>query len=393
MQQKKILFVINSLSHGGAEKVLSMLANSFSKKKLFTVEIVMLENIRTYYVSKDIPVTTLSQNTHNSAVKKFLMLPIDAIRLAKYIKKSNPDVVISFIFRADFVNILSSLITKKPTIVSVRVHASSTYHQKSISAAINKFLIRTLYPKANAIINVSKGTQQDLIKNFHIPKTKQCVIYNPYETDKIEKLAKQPLRKKLPPLQKRRTCIIVSRLRPIKNIEMIIEIFATLPKDIHLLIVGDGPHEKTLKAKVNALKLYDRIIFTGPQENPFQYMEQAAIYLSASNAEGFPNALVEAMLCGCAVISTDCPSGPREILAPQTPYDAFLKNGFEETPYGILVAVNDQDAYKNAILELLENHRKRELLSIAAKKRASDFQLENILAQYTKKIEEVIRTS
>ena len=253
-------------------------------------------------------------------------------------------------------------------------------------------MIRTLYPKADAIINVSQGTQQDLTENFHIPSEKQCVIYNPYETEKIESLAEQTP-DTLPPLQRARTFVIVSRLRPIKNIEMIIDIFATLPEDTRLQIVGDGPHEAVLKARVSTLKLQERILFTGPQENPYQFMKQAAIYLSASHAEGFPNALVEAMLCGCAVISTDCPSGPREILAPDTPFDALLKEGLEETPYGILVAVNDHKAYKSAMLRLLEDQVKREALAISGRKRATDFRMDTILGQYAHKIEEVTATT
>ncbi len=392
MPQKKVLFIVNSLSHGGAEKVLSLLANNFHDKALFTVEIVLLENVRTYPVSKDIKITAFSDDVQNNAVKKLLMLPVNAVQLAKYVRQSNPDVVVSFIFRADFVNILSSFLTRKPTIVSARVHTSSTYSQKSLGATINKFLIRTLYPKADAIINVSQGTQQDLTENFHIPSEKQCVIYNPYETEKIESLAEQTP-DTLPPLQRARTFVIVSRLRPIKNIEMIIDIFATLPEDTRLLIVGDGPHEAVLKARVSTLKLQERILFTGPQENPYQFMKQAAIYLSASHAEGFPNALVEAMLCGCAVISTDCPSGPREILAPDTPFDALLKEGLEETPYGILVAVKDYEAYKSAMLRLLENQAKREALAISGRKRATDFRMETILGQYARKIEEVTATT
>ena len=392
MPQKKVLFIVNSLSHGGAEKVLSLLANNFHDKALFTVEIVLLENVRTYPVSKDIKITAFSDDVQNNAVKKLLMLPVNAVQLAKYVRQSNPDVVVSFIFRADFVNILSSFLTRKPTIVSARVHTSSTYSQKSLGATINKFLIRTLYPKADAIINVSQGTQQDLTENFHIPSEKQCVIYNPYETEKIESLAEQTP-DTLPPLQRARTFVIVSRLRPIKNIEMIIDIFATLPEDTHLLIVGDGPHEAVLKARISTLKLQERILFTGPQENPYQFMKQAAIYLSASHAEGFPNALVEAMLCGCAVISTDCPSGPREILAPDTPFDALLKEGLEETPYGILVAVKDYEAYKSAMLRLLENQAKREALAISGRKRATDFRMDTILGQYAHKIEEVTATT
>ncbi len=387
-RKKKVLFIVNSLSLGGAEKVLSLLANTFHHKAIFDVEIVLLEDIRTYHTAEDIKVTALSPAVHTHALQKLLMLPLDALRLARYIRRNSPDIVVSFIFRADFVNLLASRLTGIPVIVSTRVNVSSTYSQKSAGAAINKFLIRKLYPKADAIINVSQGIQKDLTQNFQVPLQKQSVIYNPYDIRKIERLAEKPLHE-VPAFPKERTFIIVSRLRPVKNNEIILEIFATLPEDTRLLIVGDGPHEKHLKALAERLQLDKRVIFTGPKENPFVFMKQAAIYLSASDSEGFPNALVEAMICGCAVISTDCPSGPREILAPQTPFDDLCKEGFEETPYGILVAMQDREAYREAMLLMLEDQQKREALIRAGKKRASAFELDHIVTQYAEKISEV----
>ena len=383
-----MLFIVNSLSHGGAEKVLSLLANTFHHKDIFDVEIVLLEDIRTYRISEDIKVTALSPAVHTDPLRKLLMLPLDALRLARYIRTNRPNVVVSFIFRADFVNLLASRLTGIPVIVSTRVNVSSTYSRKSPGAAINKFLIRKLYPKANAIINVSQGIQKDLTENFQIPPQKQSVIYNPYDIRKIEQLANEPFHE-ISDIPKERTFIIVSRLRPVKNIEMILEIFATLPEDTRLLIVGDGPHEEHLKALADRLHLHKRVIFTGPKENPFVFMKQAAIYLSASNSEGFPNALVEAMICGCAVISTDCPSGPREILAPQTPFDKLREQGFEETSYGILVAMQDREAYREAMLLLLKNSQKREEFVQAGKQRTSMFELDHIITQYADKIREV----
>jgi N-acetylgalactosamine-N,N'-diacetylbacillosaminyl-diphospho-undecaprenol 4-alpha-N-acetylgalactosaminyltransferase len=386
MSKKHIMIVINSLAQGGAERVVSVLMEHYHDNSDFDVELVLLEDDIAYTLPKDAKVTLLSTlGNDDSSMKKTLFIPFLAYKLQKLIVAHKPDLIVSFLYRADFVNILASYGHKIPVIVSERVNASSTYNNASLNARINKFLIKKLYPKASYVINVSEGTKRDLIENFAICAQKQTVIYNPYDIEKIERLASQDVDISLP---KDKTLIAVSRFRPIKNIGMILEAVAMLPKDIRLILVGDGSEEMVLKEQVKVLGLGERVLFVGAQENPYQYMSKAAIYISASRSEGFPNALVEAMICGCAVVSTDCPSGPREILAPDT--ENRLKSAVEYAAFGSLVAVDDTPALKESLERLLCDDAFRALYSQKAKERSADFHVSTILARYSETFSQVI---
>lgn len=380
MIKKSVLIVINSLSQGGAERVVSILLERFYHDSTFDVELVLLEDEIAYKIPKGVKITKLSQlNNHDSSLKKTLSIPFLAYRLYGYIQKREPDLIVSFLFRADFVNVLASYLHQKPVIVSQRVNASSTYNNTTLNAKINKFLIKTLYPKASMVINVSAGTKNDLEENFGIESQKQIVIYNPYNHQKIQQLSKEPIDYVL---EKEKTIVAVSRFRPIKNIEMILEAFAKIKNDAKLVLVGDGTQEEVLKNLVKKLKIEKKVIFTGGEDNPYKYCAKSSIYVSASRSEGFPNALVEAMICACAVISTDCPSGPREILSPSSDVKKRVKEGSEYGEFGILVAIDDIASLANVFDTLLEDDVLRDSYRQKALERANDFALEDIYKQY-----------
>ncbi len=389
MSKKHILIVVNSLSQGGAERVVSILLERYCHDNSYNVELVLLEDEIEYVLPKGVKVTVLSQlNNSDSSIKKTLSIPLLSYKLAQYTKKQNPDLLVSFLYRADFVNILASFISKKPVIVSERVNASSTYNNNSLNAKINKFLIKKLYPKASLIINVSEGTKQDLVENFSIEADKQVVIYNPYDIAKIRKLSQEESEISV---EKQKTIVVVSRFRPIKNIEMILRAFATLKEDAQLLIVGDGSEEKNLLSLCDELSISNRVLFVGAQENPYKYLAQASIYVSSSRSEGFPNAMVEAMICGCCVISTDCPSGPREILAPKSDITQKMKEGVEYAEFGTLVAVDDVGALGVALYELLFDATRRDAYIQNSLLRVNDFQLETIYNKYSATFDAVIK--
>ncbi len=380
MSKKDIIIVINSLSQGGAERVTSILLERYYHDSNYEVELVLLEDEIAYPLPEGVKVTILSSlNNSDSSVKKTLFIPLLAYKLQQFVKARNPDLIVSFLYRADFVNILASWMHKKPVIVSERVNASSTYNNSSLNAKINKFLIKTLYPQAKMVINVSEGTKEDLVDNFHISKEKQCVIYNPYDSEKIQSLSNAPIDIKL---EKEKTIVAVSRFRPIKNIEMMLRAFAKVKEESCLVLVGDGSDEAKLHALAEELEIKDKVIFVGGQDNPYKYLSKASIYLSTSRSEGFPNAMVEAMICGCAIISTDCPSGPREILAPDSDIRKQMQTGVEYAKFGTLLALDDINALSLALSHLLTSRDSREVYSQKAKQRAEDFQLERIYQEY-----------
>lgn len=387
MSKKHIMIVINSLAQGGAERVASVLMEHYHDDSGFDVTLVLLEDDIAYALPEDATVNILSAlNNQDSSMKKTLFIPFLAYKLQKLIKQQKPDLVVSFLYRADFVNVLASYGHHVPVIVSERVNASSTYANPSLNAKINKFLIKTLYPKASYVINVSEGTKMDLVANFAISAQKQTVIYNPYDIEKIKILAAKEVDISF---KKEKTLIAVSRFRPIKNIAMILEAVAMLPKEVRLVLVGDGSEEAILKEQAKRLGLDEKVLFVGAQDNPYKYMSKAAIYISASRSEGFPNALVEAMICGCAVLSTDCPSGPREILAPQT--SQTLSSGVEYAAYGTLVGVDDTIALKEALEKLLEDDALRDSYTQKSQKRAEDFHVSTILEHYSETFMHVMK--
>ncbi len=372
--------MINSLSQGGAERVASILLERAYHDSHYEVELVLLENEIAYPLPKGVSVTVLSTlNNSDSSMKKTLSIPFLAYKLFRFIKAKNPDLIVSFLYRADFVNILASWLHKKPVIVSERVNASSTYNNRSLNAKINKFLIKTLYPHAKMVINVSKGTKEDLVENFDISQEQQSVIYNPYDSEKIISLSHEPIDIKI---DKEKTIVAVSRFRPIKNIEMMLHAFARIEEESRLVLVGDGSEEEKLRKLTEELGIAHRVIFVGGQDNPYKYLSKASIYLSTSRSEGFPNAMVEAMICGSAIISTDCPSGPREILAPDSDIRKQMQTGVEYAKFGTLVALDDVDALSLALSHLLSSRDSREVYSQKSKERAEDFQLERIYQEY-----------
>jgi N-acetylgalactosamine-N,N'-diacetylbacillosaminyl-diphospho-undecaprenol 4-alpha-N-acetylgalactosaminyltransferase len=384
VKKKKIAFLINSLGLGGAERVVSLLLERMNNHPELEFELILLENEIFYELPKDIKVTILSNLTwQDSALKRTLYIPLLAYRLKRYIKKNDIKFVLSFIYRADFVNVLASFLTNYNFALSNRVNASSTYSDNSLTSKINNFLIKTLYPKAPLVINVSHGLKNDLTKNYNIEDKKQFVIYNPYDIEKIKKLSNEPLELEL---EREKTIVVASRLDPVKNIPMILRAFSNIEEPLKLIIIGDGADTEKLKALSSELKIDDRVIFTGLQNNPYRYMKNSAIYISASNSEGFPNALVEAMICQCAVISTDCKSGPREILAPSSDFSYELKEGIEVAEYGILTAINDQNALENAIKFYIQSSEKRLKYSKLGYKRAKDFDIDIITEKYINRI-------
>ncbi len=380
LSKKRIAIIINSLSQGGAERVLSILLERFYHDSTFKVELILLEDKIAYAIPKEIKVTLLSSlNNAESNIKKTLYIPILAYKLHRYIQQNNPDLIVSFLYRADYVNILASFFHNVPVIVSERVNASSMYNNQSLNAKINKFLIKKLYPKASMVINVSEGTKQDLVENFGIDAAKQIVICNPYNVEKIQKLSQVSIDFDIP---REKTLIAVSRFRKTKNMQMLLQAFSRLEEEAWLVLVGDGEDESLLRRLAGELDIESRVIFAGSQDNPYQYMSKAGIYLSASRSEGFPNAMVEAMICGCAVISTDCPSGPREILSPTSDSGNRLTQGIEYAEFGTLVAVDDVSAMREAMSSLLCHDNEREKFAQKAIQRAADFQLEKVYKQY-----------
>ena len=391
MSKKELVFLINSLDGGGAERVMTTLVNELVNTHPCCL--IIIENKIKYELDDRVRVVVLSDAKEGNSLKKLFMIPILTYKLSMLIKSNRFTQIMSFLHRSNYINILSSSFVSHKVIISERTTPSAMYNENTVLSFINKFLTSFLYPKADQIISASYGIHDDLKNNFNI-SNQQNVIYNPCNIEKIEQLATKDINLDL---ERKKTIITVGSLEKVKNQAILIEAFSKLSSEYRLIILGEGSLEKNLRNQVKSLGLYERVIFVGFDNNPYKYFKKSSIFVLSSNSEGFPNVLVEAMICGCSVISTDCLSGPREILAPNTDISIRLKDKIEVAEYGMLVPVKDTDKLYEALTYLITNEAlQNELVSKASSRIAElDIKLisqkyENVICNSKKKVINVL---
>ena len=180
--------------------------------------------------------------------------------------------------------------------------------------------------------------------------------------------------------------INVGRFEPQKNHFLLIEAFKKINSDVKLYLIGDGYLREELEKKVKNANLEEKVIFLGRQKNVFNFLSKANCFVLSSNYEGFPNVLIEALACELPIISSDCPSGPREILAPNTDFTKQTKD-IEFAEYGILTPIGDVDKLADAMKKIYEDKNIRYEASKKAIKRAKDFEIEKIIKEWENIIE------
>lgn len=340
MNTKQIYFLLNSLAGGGAEAVAVRLSEHIPIAKFILVE----KDVK-YQVNKKV-IFLSDHSIKTNSILKTLCIPLYAYELSKEIEYNS--IIISFLERANFVNIVSKFFKKHIAIISVRTNLNTS---RTGIKSLNNYLVKVLYPKADLIIAVSYGVKQSLI-NHGIKEEKIKVIYNPYPIDEIRELAKEPLGS-YEEIFKHPVLITAGRLTKPKGQWYLLRVFKALEekhKDLKLVILGEGELKDYLVKLSEELGLktyvWDRdklsesfdVYFLGFQKNPFKFIARSKLFIFPSLWEGFPNALVEAMACGVCVVSSNCKSGPREILAPNTDFNYQTRKP-EFAEYGVLMPV------------------------------------------------------
>ena len=384
MKKVKICFVINSMVGGGAERVSSLLIRELSKNDNFNISLCLLEKSDLYYeLPTDIKISYLGQNNFNdNNIKKVIGLYSQSNMLREIIKKDNIDLIFSFLGRANYVSILASNKTNSKVIISERAMTSESYPKGyNLKSMINRYLISSLYPKADYITPNAKLIKYDLVKNFMIPKDKIEVIYNPFDLKQIDKIEKT---NQLDQFQKP-IIVNVGSLHERKNQELLILAFARSNIDGTLLIFGEGNEKNKLEDLIVRLELTKRVYLMGHKKDIFSYLKSADLFVLSSKREGFPNVIVEAMACGLPIVSTDCKSGPREILAPDSDEVYFLKDDIEYSKYGVLVPENNIELLAQGIKKICDNTLLDKYKSKSLE-RAKNFDKSIIIEQYVKLI-------
>ncbi|HLV10101.1 MAG TPA: glycosyltransferase [Halanaerobiales bacterium] len=377
MMKKNVAILISKLADGGAERVASNLSLHLDDDKYNKYLIVYRDDKRDYPYGGEL--INLDCKAIHNPLGKIYNLFKRVYRLRKFKKEYKIDTTISLLSGANLVNILARCDDR--VVVSVRNFLSSS--SKGLYSGLHRFLSRLLYKRADRVIAVSELLKNDLIENFGLSTEKVKAIYNFYDIEQIKEMAGEELEEEYRHIFNKPTIINVGRLSKQKGQEQLLRSFKMVKEEINevqLVILGKGELESYLKNLTDRLGLED-VHFLGFKSNPFKYIANSILYVFPSLYEGFPNALVEAMVCKIPVISADCRSGPREILAPDT--DIYKStNGIEYADYGILFPVGDGETLAETVCQLLRDRHVLNEYSQLSFERAKDFSISTILRRW-----------
>lgn len=296
-------------------------------------------------------------------------------KLVRYLRRENPDVLISAMDYPNAVAIAAKALAGNNIPVIATVHSTlsgEVAHTKRRRIKAQLKVARRFYPRADALVAVSRGVADDLAQILGRPN-KIETIYNPVVSPDLATKAAQPLNHPWfsgngPPV-----ILAVGGLKPAKDFATLFKAFAIARRErpFRLLVLGEGKLRQDLTLLASQLGIAGDLQLPGFTENPFRYMAKASVFVLSSAWEGLPTVLIEALACGCPVVSTDCPSGPAEIL--------------EDGKYGTLVPVGDAEALAAAILNTLAGGQDKQKLV----KRGEDFAVKHATRGYLDLIAEV----
>lgn len=344
--KKSIAIFVQKMHETGVARVAANLSTHLSKEN-YNKNVITYDSSKIGYSFEGEILDVKTKEAKSILGKLYNTLKrISSIKRIK--KKRSIDVTISFQLSAGLINIL----TKKNDKVIISIRSFLLKDETGINKIIYKWIIKNVFPKADLIVPVSEGIKQDLIKNYGINKEKIKVIYNYYDIEAIEKLKMEPIEPEYQSLFEYPTVITSGRLVEQKGQWHLIRAFYQVKSEIpnaKLIVLGDGILKEYLETLVEELGLKNDVHFLGFKNNPFKYIGKSDVYAFPSLYEGFPNALSEAMACGVPVISSDCESGPREILMPNYTMDSPPITEITYADYGILVPTCNGVKYKAEI--------------------------------------------
>jgi glycosyltransferase involved in cell wall biosynthesis len=356
---QRISIFLPSLEGGGAEHAMCNLAVGLAGRG-FSVDLVLAKKRGPYL--RDVPPTVRIIDLASCR------MIASAPKLVRYLRRENPRCLISALSHANIIAILSHTFarSKSKLIVSERVSfIEAQIHTNSLRDRFLPILMRLLYKKADRIIAVSRGVADQLTALLGASCNNVTVIYNPVVSEQLFEKAAESIDHPWFEVREPPVVLGVGRLVSQKDFQTLIRAFALLRQTrlLRLIILGEGPERAILYKLAQELGIANDLDMPGFVENPYKYMKRARVFVSSSLFEGFPNVLVEAMACGTPVISTNCPSGPSEIL--------------EHGRWGRLVATGDVGGLAIAMEHVLD-----EAVHPNVKSRAAMFNIKDITDAY-----------
>ena len=379
-----ILFFIASLNGGGAEKVMINIA-SYLPSKISRQLITIYDSVPAYdYHGELISLTSFSQ----SKLLRILKIPVAFIKYLFLLNDKDTSVCLSVLPLANFFAVIGNFFIKKPVLIAV--HNMPSKNDSPFLKYFEMLTFRIAVHTNTRIIAVSNGVKDELIQLCHIPDSKIEVIYNPLLISEIQQESTIPYddSRILPTVP---LIITVGRLSEVKGQWHLIRAFSELRKThpSQLLICGIGNEKEYLFELVTELNLKDDVIFLGWQKNPYKYIANSTVFVLPSLSEALPNVLIEAMACGCPVVSTNCSPGIGEILGLDNTC-GLISEKMSGIRYNAHTPLDEGERalYKN-ILNILENPELRREMSIACKERAKQFDVEIGIKKYIELIDDI----
>ena len=374
-QKKRLAIFVYSLGGGGAEKAALELIQGL--RDAFDIRLLLFSPVVKYAVPEGISYEVLdSFDFLENPIKKILKLPFLAYKYAKFCKQNSIDISLSILSRPNIISLLSKFFGNKAKIVLSEHSTLSHYYGSSLSETLMKKLIALIYKRADKIVCVSKGSRTDLIQNFSVPEDNAVVINNPIDIQKIKNMADEKLYNK----GDKFLFVTCGRLIKSKNCSMLIEAFALagIPNS-KLLILGEGEELASLEGLAKRLGIGKSVEFAGFTSNPYAFMSASDAFVFGSNLEALPTVLIEALVCGLPIISTDCPSGPEEILCGE---EMGFEYGIKMAKYGVLVQMNETKSFAKAMQIMYNDKNLRENYMQKAPIRANEFAKEAMNNKY-----------
>jgi glycosyltransferase involved in cell wall biosynthesis len=350
---------VHSLSGGGAERAMVNLARGFSERGV-SVDLVLLKVEGAYLnqVPPEVRIVDLGGG-------RLMMRLFD---LVQYFQRERPQVFLSSLSEANIAALWTRCFAQVSTRLVVNVQNNISQEAENgakLKTRLMPRLVRWFFPWADAIVPVSEGVADDLRK-IGLPSDRIRVIHNPVVTPELIQRAQEPVEHSWLQPGEPPVLIAVGRLTRQKDFPTLFRAFAQVrqQREARLMILGEGEDRAELESLAQSLGIVDQVAMPGFVENPFAYMSRSAMFVLSSLFEGLPTVLIEAMAVGTPVVSTDCPSGPMEIL--------------QGGQYGKLTKVGDVDGLAQAIVQTLDQPPQSDQL----KQRANEYSLERSLENY-----------
>jgi len=374
----KILLALTVYEVGGVSSVARNLLDCFSEDE-FDITLLTEKLFHKHYpiINNNIRLINLDISPQKYFFAKVANIICHIISMRRHIIREKPDVILSFGSYMNCHVLLSLLFNsgKRPKIILTE-HSQEMFlsiRNKNIRYIFfntaYRILMFLLYCKADYIVTVSKSIAARIKKIFFVSPYKIRVIYNPVNISKIKELCRE--KDLLLGFNEALPCIgTVSRLSPEKGINFLIQGFKVLLDKIDavLIIVGDGAERLRLEQMAKELGIKEKVIFTGLTNNPFKYITKMDVFILPSLWEGFPNVLLEAMVCGVPVIASDSPGGIREA----------IKNRVN----GLLIKPGSSLEIAESAYDLLSNREKRFKIIEEAYKSVKQFNIDIIKKEY-----------